>query len=138
MYAYNLQNYYQHFDKSQVKVIFLDALKNNLDATLKDIFTFLGVDPEFKVQNTEQKNTYKKSKFKFLEPVLGKNKSFSKMLSTVMPKSFKKKILNTMYVEGSKDRVSPEDKIYAYQFFKEEITDLEKLLNKDLSSWKLS
>src|SRR5215831_16188521 len=89
MYAFNLKNYYQCFHPSRIKVIFLDGLKKDLHGTMKEIFTFLSVDPEYKIQNTEQKNTYKKSKIKLLEPVLGKNKKLSKMLSGMMPKSFK-------------------------------------------------
>jgi hypothetical protein len=137
MYAYNLKSYYGQFDPSQIKIIFLDSLKKDLHGTLKEIFTFLNVDHTYHIQNTEQKNTYKKSKIKFLEPVLGKNKKFSKMLSNVMPKSFKKKILDTMYVEGSKDRITPEDRKFAFEIFKDEITELENLLKIDLSHWKL-
>ena len=138
MYAYNLKNYYSQFDPSQIKVIFLDALKKDLHGTLKDLFTFLGVDENYTIQNTEQKNTYKKSKVKFLEPILGKNKKFSKLLSNLMPRSFKKKILDTMYVEGSKDQIAYEDRMFAYNIFKDEIEELERLLHKDLSHWKLS
>jgi hypothetical protein len=59
------------------------------------------------------------------------------MLSKAMPKSFKKKVLETMYVEGSKDRITAEDRKFAYEIFKDEIVELEKLLNIDLSHWKL-
>jgi len=137
MYAYNLKNYYAQFDPSQIKIIFLDSLKKDLHGTLKEIFTFLNVGNTYQIQNTEQKNTYKKSKIKFLEPVLGKNKKFSKMLSNLMPKSFKKKILDTMYVEGSKDRITQEDRKFAFEIFKNEIIELENLLKIDLSHWKL-
>lgn len=138
MYAYNLKNYYRHFPQSQIKVIFLDSLKKDLHGTLRDLFAFLGVDTTYVIQHTEQKNTYKKSKIRFLDPVLGKNKKLSKMLSNVMPKGFKKKIMETMYVEGSKDRITPEDRKFAYDIFKDEIVELEKLLGKDLSHWKLA
>ena len=137
LYATNLRHYLKHFPQSQIKVIFLDNLQKDLHGTLKEVFTFLGVDPNFQIQNTEQKNTYKKSKFKFLEPVLGKNKPLSKMLSNVMPKSMKKKILDTMYVEGSKKKLTPEDRKFAYSILKDEIADLEKMLNVDLSHWKV-
>lgn len=137
MYAYNLNNYFKHFDRSQIKVIFLDQLQKDLHGTLKELFVFLGVDPGFQVPNTEQKNTYKKSKIKFLDPILGKNKKLSKLLSRIMPKAFKKKILDTMYVEGSKKKLTPEERTFAWQFFKDEVDELEKLLQVDLSHWKL-
>ncbi len=137
LYANNLKHYLKYFPLSQVKVIFMDALQKDLHGTLKEIFTFLDVDPQYEIQNTEQKNTYKKSKIKFLEPILGKNKKLSKILAGVMPKGVKKKILDTMYIEGSKKKLTAEDSMLAYQYFKDEIVELEKLLNVDLSRWKL-
>jgi len=137
LYATNLRHYMNHFPLSQIKIIFLDDLKNDLNGTLKDLFTFIGVDNTFQIQDTEQKNTYKKSKIKFLDPILGKNKKLSKVLANAMPKSMKKTILKTMYVEGSKDRITPEDRKFAYDILKDEIVELEKLLNIDLSHWKL-
>lgn len=136
LYAYNLKNYFKHFPASQIKIIFLDKLNKDLHGTMKDVFTFLGVDNTYQIQNTEQKNTYKKSRIKFLDPILGKNKKLSKVLSKAMPKSFKKKVLETMYVEGSKNRITPEDRKFAYEILKDEIAETEKLLNVDLSHWK--
>lgn len=136
LYANNLKHYMKHFPLSQIKIVFLDDIKKDLHGTLKEVFTFLGVDNTYQIENTEQKNTYKKSKLKFLDPILGKNKKLSKVLANAMPKSFKKKILETMYVEGSKDRITPEDRKFAYDILKDEITELEKLLNVDLSHWK--
>jgi hypothetical protein len=136
LYATNLRHYMEHFPLSQIKIIFLDDIKRNLQGTLKDVFAFLGVNETFQIHDTEQKNTYKKSKIKFLDPILGKNKKLSKVLANAMPKSLKKTILKTMYVEGSKDRITPEDRKFAYNILKDEIIELEKLLNIDLSHWK--
>lgn len=138
LYANNLKHYLKQFPLSQIKVIFLDNLQKDVHGTMKEVFTFLGVDPNYEIKNTEQKNTYKKSKFKFLEPILGKNKKFSKILANLMPKSIKKKVLDTMYVEGSKKKLTHEDRTFAYQYFKDEITELEKLLDINLSHWKTS
>lgn len=137
MYSYNLKAYLKYFPKEQIKVIFLEDLQKNLRGTMKEVFAFLGVDPEFVIPNIEKKNTYKKSKIKFLDPILGKNKKLSKVVANMMPNALKKKILDTMYVEGSKKKITPEDKKIAYQYFKDEIVEIEKLLQKDLSNWKI-
>jgi len=136
LYANNLKHYLKHFPLSQIKIIFLDDLVKDLHGTLKTVFTFLGVDPEYKIEHTEPKNTYKKSKIKFLEPLIGRHSKLVKMLRSIMPKKFKKKVLDTMYEQGSKAKLTPADRKFAYQFFKEDIAELEKLLNKDLSHWK--
>jgi len=138
LYATNLRHYLKYFPLTQIKVIFLDNLQKDLHGTLKEVYTFLGVDPNYIIEKTEQKNTYKKSKIKILEPILGKNKPLSKMLAGIMPKGVKKKILDTMYVEGSKKKLTPEDRKFAYEILKNEIADTEKLLNIDLSHWKVA
>jgi hypothetical protein len=137
LYAYNLNNYYENFDSSQIKIIFLDSLKNDLYGTLKEIYAFLGVDKDFIIPNVEQKNTHKKSKIKFLDPIFGKNKKISKIVSNLVPKSLKKKILDKMYVEGSKSTLSVEDRKFAYEIFRNDISQLEEMLQKNLSHWKV-
>lgn len=137
LYANNLKHYLRHFPKEQVKVILMDALQKDLQGTMKELFSFLGVDENFAVQNTEQKNSYKKPKLKILQPILGKNKKFSKMIAGIMPKFIRKKILNTMYVEGSKKKLTAEDRAFAYKYFEDDIAELEQLLQLDLSAWKL-
>lgn len=138
MYSHNLKAYLKYFPIEQIKVIFMEDIQNDLRMTMKEVFAFLGVDPEFVIPNIEKKNTYKKSKIKFLDPIIGKNKKLSKAVSKMIPDTFKQKILNKMYIEGSKQKMTPEDKQFAYKYFKNEIIELEKLLNKDLSNWKLT
>ncbi|HRH60388.1 MAG TPA: hypothetical protein PL045_07450, partial [Chitinophagaceae bacterium] len=53
------------------------------------------------------------------------------------PKFIRKKILNTMYVEGSKKKLTAEDRAFAYKYFEDDIAELEQLLQLDLSAWKL-
>lgn len=136
-YASNIRHFLEHFPMQQIKVVYMENLIKDLQGTLQEIYRFLGVDDTYVIEKTEQKNTYKKSKIKFLEPILGKNKPLSKLLAGIMPKGVKKKILDTMYVEGSKKKLTPEDRKFTYEILKDDINDLEKLLNVDLSHWKV-
>jgi hypothetical protein len=47
MFAAILKSYYKRFKPEQIKVIFLDDLKNDFDGTMSGIFRFLGVDDTF-------------------------------------------------------------------------------------------
>jgi hypothetical protein len=140
LYAFNLKYYYNYFDPSQVKIIFLDSLKKDFDATMRSIFSFLGVDENYIVQNTEQQNTSKTGKVKSLGPMLRKVKKISRAFSGLLPKSFKKKMFDTMFMkssaEGSKAKLTIEDRKFGYEIFKEDIAELEKLLKTDLGHWK--
>lgn len=138
MYSYNLKAYLKYFPQEQIKVIFMEDLQKDVRKTMKEVYAFLGVDPDFVIPNIEKKNTYKKSKIKLLDPILGKNKKLSKVIANMLPGAVKKKVLDTMYVEGSKKKITPEDKQIAYGYFKEDINELERLLKKDLSHWKIA
>ena len=140
LYAYNLKYYYRFFNPDQVKIIFLDSLKNDFNGTMKSIFSFLGVDDGFIVQNTEQKNTSKTGKVKALGPFLRKVKKLSRSFSGLLPKSAKEKMKDAMFTrssaEGSKAKLSVEDREFAYKFFEEDIAELEEILKTDLGHWK--
>jgi hypothetical protein len=140
LYAFNLQHYYSLFDRSQVKIIFLDSLKNDFAATMRSVFSFLGVDENYVIENAEQHNTYKTGKVKSLGRIKRKGKRFTKIVSAIVPETVRNKILNRMFTkssaEGSKAKLTTEDRKFAYEIFKEDIAELEQLLNIDLSNWK--
>lgn len=47
LYHYQLEQYLAHYPASQIKLVILEALKACPQETLREAFTFLGVDPEF-------------------------------------------------------------------------------------------
>jgi hypothetical protein len=57
-YAQILKLYYRYFKPEQIKIIRFEDIYKNLDPTLSDIFSFLGVDPNFVVPNKESVNFY--------------------------------------------------------------------------------
>jgi hypothetical protein len=108
--------------------------------TMQTIFSFLGVDNKYVIEKTELKNTSKTGKVKQLGPVLRKSKMLFKNVSALLPQSLKDKIVDTMFTktsaEGSKVKLTDDDRKFAYQFFKDDIDELETMLNLDLSNWK--
>ena len=139
LYAFNLKHYYKFFDPSQVKIIFLESLKTHFEETIRSVFSFLGVDENYVIKNTEEHNTHKTGKVKSFGRVKRKGKRFSKIIS-VIPKSLRNKILEKMFTkssaEGSKAKLTGSDREFAYNMFKEDIAELEQLLQVDLSRWK--
>lgn len=47
-YYYQLEQYLEFFDPSQVKLVVLEDLYRKPQETMQDVFSFLGVDPDFK------------------------------------------------------------------------------------------
>lgn len=140
LYAFNLNHFYRFFNPSQIKIIFINSLKNDFEQTIESIFSFLGVDENYMVENATQQHTARTGKMKSFGPLLRKAKSISGNISKVFPKSFKEKVLNTLFTkssaEGSKAMLTDEDRFFAYEIFKNDIAELEKMLNTDLTHWK--
>jgi len=56
-YAAQLDNYLEHFDRSQILVVTSERLRHDRAATLSEVFSFIGVDPTFAVPNiAEEQN----------------------------------------------------------------------------------
>lgn len=140
LYAFNLKHYYRFFRPEQIKIIFIDSLKHDFEGTMKSIFSFLGVDENYVVENAAQQHTARTGKIKSAGSLLRKAKRISGSIHKILPKSFKQKVLDTMFTkssaEGSKAKLTNEDRFVAYEIFKDDIDELEQLLNTDLSHWK--
>ncbi len=134
MYAEQLKCYRERFNDSQIKIILMDDLKNDLKKTLRDIFVFLNVDAGFTHIKTEAVNKHKKVRLKTLFNLFGKTrvKNVKKYLP-VFAQNLLKPVLRT---EEKKPKISAEDKLFAYNIFWKDIQELESIIGRDLSAWK--
>lgn len=134
MYAAMLYAYEQRFPQEQIKVIFAEDLTQNPDETLADLFQFLGVDNSFIVPNKEVVNFhYSRSVNKFANKIFGV-KGTQKM-ADAMPDFIKNKLKASMR-EKQPQKLGMEDRQLVWELFKDDVTALEKKLNKDLSHWR--
>lgn len=135
LYSHQLETYRKHFPSTQIHVIFLEDLRDNLAETMQSLFEFLGVDPDFKLKSTEVRNPFQKNKLKGLTNVFGK-KRLSQMAG-LFPKNIKNKIISMAKVAQEKPRLTQEERLFASKVFEEDIRRLETILQKDLSHWKM-
>lgn len=133
MFAEILKIWYKRFNPGQVKVVFLDDLKNDFDGTLKSIFNFLGVDDSFIIPNKEIVNFHFDRKANKLS-----NKIFgikgTRFLNDLTPKFIKNK-LKKAWKTKVPPKLEMEDRLYLWDIYKEDIAELEKMLNRNLSDW---
>lgn len=54
-YGRQLEIYRAHFPDSQIKVLFLDDLQSDPHSTMKEVFEYVGVDPSFRVESSEER-----------------------------------------------------------------------------------
>ncbi|RRO22292.1 sulfotransferase family protein [Flavobacteriaceae bacterium 14752] len=144
-YARQIKIFLKYFDKSSLKILFYEDIKNDSKKTIKDIYNFLSIDqgfiPEFKKHNKSGK-----VKSKFIQNLLfGDNALKKYLVNQVLPKiisnetkaKLRWKIIN-MNVSNKKEDIDI-DKTLIKKYnllFHDDINELEKITNRDLSSWK--
>lgn len=133
-YADIIKSYEERFGSSQIKVIFMEDLKNDFDGTMKKLFSFLGVDDSFVVPNKEVVNFYFDRKAnKVSNKIIGIKGT--RFLAKRIPKGIKNIFKNKWRVKET-PKISDEDRQYLWdKIFKANVAELEKMTGRDLSIW---
>ena len=132
-FAAILKSYYQRFSPEQIKIIFLDDLKNDFDGTMSGLFRFLGVKDDFIVPNKEIVNFHFDRKANKIT-----NKIFgikgTRLLIDFTPKFIKDK-LKKSWKTKEPPRLGMEDRLYLWEIFRDDVSELEKITGRNLSHW---
>jgi hypothetical protein len=135
LYYAQVKAYKNNF--KNVKVILLDDLKNNRRETIEELFLFLNVDVNIKVDvNTKYNPSGKPINFlaKFL---LSRDNDFSVILREILKKIIPRKVLeSTSRAFLKKDDMTPGDRSYLKDYFRNDLNKLDELINRNLNEWK--
>lgn len=133
MFAAILESYYKRFHPEQIKIIFLEDLKNDFDGTMSGLFRFLGVNEDFVIQNKEIVNFHFDRKANKLT-----NKIFgikgTRFLIDLTPKFIKNR-LKKSWKPKEQPKLGMDDRYYLWEIFKDDVANLEKMIGRDLSHW---
>lgn len=134
MYYDSVESFLRNF--SQVKVILFEDLKNFYDKTVKETFSFLGVDENIAIRR-HHNNKSGISKNKLLNKFLNESMFIKDIIKKVMG------INNAMAIKDffqniniRKIEIDNDQKDGLRKNHLDDINKLEKLINKDLSNWK--
>ncbi len=133
MFANILKTWYKRFSPSQIKVLFLDDLKNDFDGTMSSVFHFLGVDDTFIVPNKEIVNFHFDRKANKITNKLFGIKG-TRFLNDLTPKFIKNK-LKKAWKTKEPPKLQMNDRLYLWEIYKNDIAELQKILGRDLSNW---
>jgi hypothetical protein len=133
MFAAILKSYYKRFSPEQIKIVFLDNLKNDFDETMSDLFHFLGVKDDFIVPNKEIVNFHFDRKANKITNKLFGIKG-TRFLIDLTPKFIKDK-LKRSWKTKELPKLGLEDRLYLWEIVKDDVAELEKMLGKNFSNW---
>ncbi|MEZ5007881.1 MAG: sulfotransferase [Chitinophagales bacterium] len=135
-YYEQVKRYYDIFPKEQILICWYDEYKKDSQKVVKSIYNFLGVNEDFQVDTSEKLNTAGVPKFAKLNYYINQLGAVS-WAKRNFPRSWREPFKRMMY--SSKEEVIPEmsptEKQYLINYYKEDILKLSKLVDKDLSHW---
>ena len=142
-YYTQLQYYFEHFDKSQLKIYLYDDLKANPVKLMQDLYKFIGVDSSFCPDMSEKVQTAQIPKSRLVNRLLKRQnpvRSFAaKTLKLFLPEARRQKIRSQLIKLNSdgkeKAKLSQEEREILQDLYQEEIVSLQELIGRDLSSW---
>lgn len=134
-YAKPIEVYLATFSK--VKVLIFDEFIQDPQKYLKEIFIFLGVDPNVEIDTSQKYSHSGKPKNWFFSLLSNKKYTFMgdlrKIVMSLVPRKYLEKIASKMF---DKSDIDPKIREQLQKFYKKDVEHLEQLINKDLSYWK--
>lgn len=133
-YFLQLKRYINVFNENQLSIVFYDDLKSNSQKVMKHIFSFLEI--EFQDLDYSIQNSFLSPSNKFVSE-LYKFNSLRKIVKSLFPEPFLSLVKSIFFSNNSKPTFSDSIIKQLNAYYKSDIVELEKLLNKDLSKWDL-
>jgi len=133
-YATHLQRFLDIFPRSQMRFYLYESFRADARAVVRDILTFLGVNPDHPINLSPRFNETTVLRFpaiaRLRQHVLG-----GVSLSTWLPARAARAFREFYYQRKSNLAISPEDRRLVIDYYREEIMRTQDILGRDLSAW---
>jgi hypothetical protein len=138
MYAGQVEAFQQAFGKDRVHVLLYEDIRSDIQKTCRDIFEFLGVDPDVVVDDRYKINAVSgEPRLKWVAAGLFSKNRFKRAISAIIPKKLRMIIIFIVFKMLLKRESIGKDTIeQVSQYFTQDISRLEKLIDRDLTAWR--
>lgn len=132
LYSDSIKRYLEIFGSKQVKIIIFEEFSKNPKVTLEEILNFLGIHHSLLNFKAEVHNPFTAPRGKTAEHILT-SKTTSKFLKAFLPSSTRK-FLRRNILTNNQDKpiIEKEDWKILYDYYKEDVEKLKKILNREL------
>jgi len=147
MYGKLIEKYFNAFPRENILILFFEDIKSDPELTIKKLYRFLEVNDSFRPRGINKKyhttaarlSSYYKI-FKLISRLHIKLKK--NLLGRLLIKILRKLGINSYRMYALMDRkgksnnkIAKEDWKFLQGYFRQDVKNLEKLLNKNLSNW---
>ncbi len=133
-YYEQVKRFMDVFPKEQLRIYLFDDFVKNPEATMKDIFCFLGVSETTSIDFSKKYNPSFIPKNRLVSK-LNTQKRVKDWLKSVLPKSVKSKFKKTFYTDKDLPKLKPDERKFLQGIFREDIRKLSQLIGRDLTKW---
>jgi len=134
LYAEQLKRYQQYFPPGQMRIYLFDDLKDNAAAVIDDMLRFLQVDPSYNVDTSFQANQASVPKNAGLVHFLRKT-GLRTVAKRISPRFLGEAAKKVFYKEKDDLVLTQRDKDFLRPLFEQDVRELEKMIQRDLSHW---
>ena len=138
MYSKQVEAFQQAFGKDRVLVLLFEDINADIEQTCRRIFRFLGVDPEVVIDTQRKYNSLSgEPKMKWLVAGLVSQNRWKRRIAALIPHKLRKRIV-FLVLKKLLRREAMDNRIRRRlsSYFDADIARLERLIDRDLSSWR--
>ena len=136
-YYEQLQRYFSIFPKEQLKIYLFEDWRTDAKNLMKDIFSFIEVSEEFKVDISGKYNISGKPKYRSLYNFMREANTVKSLLRPLVPPVLRKNIVHQIQ-SFNLDKLPeiPQDiRHQLIEVYRHDILNLQELIQRDLSNW---
>ncbi|MEM9922929.1 MAG: sulfotransferase [Cyanobacteria bacterium P01_D01_bin.50] len=136
-YYIQLKRYFDLFSRDQIRVYLYEDFKKDAMAVIQDIFAFINVEDSFKPNISVQHNVTKMTTNQWLNKFLSRQSGVKSLVKELVPSVIKEQ-LSTQVRTANQFKLPPLSSVVRQEIlemYKDDISNLEKLLERDLSTW---
>lgn len=143
LYALHLSEYFNRFNKDQFCVVLFDDFVKDRQTTIQRILKFLEVDENVDLNINLNINPASTVRSVRLKKFMSKKSILRTIIKFMVPSlEFRQRIRNRIHEKNNKatkkiDLTIKEKRLCFNKYFKDDVNELEKILNVNLDCWKL-
>lgn len=135
LYFEQLAPYFKTFEPSQLLVVLHEELSSDRDLVLRDIFSFIGVDPAVAIEEQAPSNVSGVPNGLPMRVAYGVRNRFGNQLRHVVPPSVKRRLDTSLERRLTREPLPPDARAWLSDLYRPDVEKLARLIDRDLSSW---
>lgn len=133
-YYAQVKRYFDLFPAQQIKILYYDDFKRDPAGVMRDLFFFLGVDPDFTPDMSQRYNEAGMPRFGRLNYWLTQIGVYG-LVKRFFPAGLRERLKSLIYTQKDIPAISAEEKQWLIRYYRNDIEQLAALIGRDLSHW---